>query len=571
MRREVNTEHRDKAFRDKILNQEHGPVRAGETVPPAFDWSAMPAPKLKISVARMVWTSLLVLTAIIAATLIFMPEATHQPNNPTKDTESAPQQETKPAVATDKSQFMADNAHKIENGEKGEDSNSNDAAFGMTGANSSNHTGVGESTGRRNETVSEKGMNGEDVDDGRLIADNGSGKESNGSIRTSSVNKNGESGKDNDDANRAAVTDVQIANENEMSNRSADAGYQVDNVTDATNEPNATNEANGTLGRSIAESDSDQLDMGVAAVPLVSGVGMTSSITSIDAHTQSGPEVTITAARLAPRDRFELRVFSSVNQGYRMLSGNGNNEDVVDRINMNESASANLGIGVHFGWKINRRWTLLTGISKRTSTTNYRFSEQVIYDKAREIVNSSGDFENSEEFVFETSGGHSTAKTRYAWRLLQDGLRHGDRLDFAFEFAREYHSVVIPLQVQYNIVNKAFKFGVIAGGQYARIHKTEVHSNRPEARIRPEQLPVPPRGRDFFTKNTFDVLLADRGLNKNVFEASLGLYLGYQFTELLGIYLQPSYSHGLNNIYASDNFSTIPTNKQIDAGIVLTF
>lgn len=565
MRREVNTEHTDKPFRDKILKQEHGPVRTGENMPPPFDWSAMPEPRLKISVARMVWSSLLVLTIIIVATLVFMPEATQKPDTPIHDTENVPAPETKPSMTTDKLQFMADNTHTDENAEKEGNVNSTDAAFSVTGASSSDNTGAGELRKNRNETLSEKAMKEEETADGKLISDNGSNRESNGSVKTSSASANERSGKDVEERNQTTVTNVQTKNESDMSSRSAEAGHQVENDADE------TNQSGESSGRSTAESDSGQRGMGVEVVPLIAGAGMTSSIESIDELARPTPEVTVPATRFIARNRFELRVFGSVNQGYRVLSGNGSNEDVVDRINMNESATVNLGIGAHFGWNINRRWTLLTGISKRTTTINYRFSKRVIYDKAREIINSSGDFENSEEFVFETSGGHSTARTKYAWRLLQDGLKHGDHLDFTFEFEREYHSVVIPLQVQYNVVNNAFKFGVIAGAQYARIYKTELHLNRPEAKIRPDQHPMPPAGRDFFTKNTFDVLLPDRGLNKNIYEASIGLHFGYQFTELLGVYLQPSYSHGLNNIYASDNFSSVPTNKQIDAGIILTF
>jgi len=485
----------------------------------------------------MIWTSLIVLATIVIATLLLMPESSQQSDTPVDQIENTPEPEIKQTTSTEKSQIMAD----IEPGQgemkSGMNSNSTDAVFGMTGVSSS--------AGASQDVLS-KSNNATASQDVLSKSNNATAKEVSGA-------KVGTDGRVSKSGN--VVTASAIASGKAVRTDPLDASHQLLDSTD----------------RTTLEIESDRGAAHVAVVPFIQGAGIATSIESTDIQKTPASGVIIPAAQFAVGNRFEIRVFSSVNKGYRVLSGNGSNEDVVDRINNNETASVNFGYGVQFGWNINRRWTVLTGIAKRTTTINYQFSRQVIYDKAKEIINASGDFENTEDFAFETSNGSITAKTRYAWRLIQDGLKHGDRLDFAFAFDREYHSVVIPLQVQYNIANKAFKFGVIAGAQYARIYQTDVRPGRPNARIRPDQRPVPPLGRDFFTKNTFDVLLADRDLNKNVFEASLGLHFGYQFTELVGVYLQPSYTHGLNNIYTSDNFSTVPTNKQIDAGIILTF
>jgi hypothetical protein len=600
MKRGVHSTKSDKAFRDKILNQEYGPVRTGEDLPPSFDWSPLPGPKPKISASHVIWTSLLILAAVIAVTVVYRYQASQQIESPIDETEKVTTSHITSSASAQESQRTATTKRTDKTADRTKGDNAHTDVLGMTGP-SSNDAGQDRLNKATGVPLTEKTgsvplpENATDLtgiqDDASIRARKEVAAPPDSGLPVSVENT------DNADVNTADVNaaDVNTANINRDDPTSrqghisgSDAGGAV-NSTTAYSDGSADGEASGRVDdldasvdvkdqtakpnvvtdRSHKASDMERRHIEVESLPLISVAGMTSPIESSDK--QPVPELIVPAARLTAGNRFEIRVFSSLNQGYRILSGNGRNEEMVDRINERESASVNFGYGLQLGWNINRRWTILTGISKRSTTINYQFSKKVIYDKAREIVNSSGNFENSAEFEFETSGGRSTAITRYAWHRLREELRQGDQLDFTFNFEREYSSVVIPLQVQYNIVNNAFKLGVIAGAQYARIYKTTVRSDRPRARIRQDQKPMPRDGRDFFTKNTFDVLLRDKPFNKNIVEASIGLHLSYQISKLLDIYIQPSYSHGLNKMFASDNFSAVPTNKQIDAGIILKF
>jgi hypothetical protein len=591
MKREVHSEQSDRVFRNKILKQEQAPLRAGETPPPAFDWSAMPAPNPGLSTAQVLWSGLVLIAAALVLTLVVRYQMAPEPETPLDEnqtmspshmtttdpvsnnrnskesrmsashmTTASPMDETQePKIS------RTDDAQTSMIGQSGESDYASNASEGVAGGIESNNFSV-------SNVPSDTDLSQQDNPDHGDTGHRQQDQRHSEVINTENTI--------NSTADELVVPQSKSGSElEESSSRKTERTVgRLDKKLDGRVEGSGTAlENNNADGIDVAEhvpsavtSMPPSRNVKVEALTLIPGIENASSVRSSEEQFSQLPEI-IPAAQLKARNRFELRLFTSVNKGFRTLSGNGRNEAVVDKINNRESAAVNFGFGLQLGWKINSRWTILTGISKRTTTINYNVSKRIIYDKAKEILNNSGDFENSAEFEFETSAGRSNAITRYAWRLAQQKLRPGDQIDFSFKFEREYQSIVIPLQVQYDILNSAFKIGVIAGAQYARIYKSQLRAERPRARIRHGQQTIIRDGRDFFTKNTFDVLVGDRAFNRNIVEAAIGLHLSYQISRTLDIYLQPSYSHGLNKLFVSDNFSTVPTNKQIDAGIILKF
>jgi hypothetical protein len=256
------------------------------------------------------------------------------------------------------------------------------------------------------------------------------------------------------------------------------------------------------------------------------------AITAIDSTKKNVPTLEDIAAQEKKEDSIKENVFkgrwaATTQAGpvySNSLSGSSVNNEVSDNA---KNVGIHLSYGIGLSYEISPRLSLRTGVNQinmtyNTQDINYQVNVSIAsrgqqLDQAYK-ASSVSDASPTNGLVF-----NDTFETGFAAQELSSNQFQGIK----GEISQQLGYIEVPLELQYNLVNRKFKISVLGGVSALFLTDNVVAVQNSSQRLE---------------------LGEDRNFNDFNQSANFGLGLGYDFTNQLGAFIEPTFKYQLSTL-----------------------